>query len=106
MANSRSSLILLLLAAWCATTAHAQSVDGGTASLTIGHYDVQLEPDLESQSITGTAVLTIIPAHDGVETITLNRGNLDIDTVSENGAAREFAAAGNQLVIMMPRVPS
>jgi aminopeptidase N len=106
MPTPRSSWLLLLLAAWCATTARAQSVDGGTASFTVGHYDVQLEPDLESRRITGMAVLTIIPAHNGVEAITLNRGNLDIDTVSENGAAREFAAAGNQLVIMLPPVPS
>lgn len=101
--------MLLVAALACGGLVHHGrpcSVGRRGRTLTVGHYDVQLEPNLASRSIAGTAVVTIIPAHDGVETVTLNRGNLDIDRISENGSAREFKPPGNQLVTTLPRVRS
>jgi hypothetical protein len=48
-----SSLLLLLVAALCATAVRAQ-LAGEDARFTVGHYDVELEPNLASRSITGT----------------------------------------------------
>jgi aminopeptidase N len=101
-----SLLLPLLLVAPVAPIARAQSTDARVAGAPIVHYDVQLEPSLESRSVTGTAVLTVIPARDGLETITVSRGRLEIDRVSENGAARMFTTTGDQLVITLPRARS
>jgi hypothetical protein len=100
---ARVSLVLLLLVAPFVSTASAQSTAARNVGSRIIHYDVLLESNLELRSITGTAVLTVIPARDGADTITLSRGSLGIDRVSENGAARTFTATKDQLVIALPR---
>ena len=55
------------------------------------HYDVRLEPRLESRTLTGTVTLSVVVHSDDVApadaTITLNRGRLEIDGVQEDGRA-------------------
>jgi aminopeptidase N len=72
---------------------------------TVTHYDVQLEPRLESRSVTGTATLTVVQRGDA-NAIVLNRGSLDIDSVEEDGRARTFAADGNRVRIDLPQASS
>jgi aminopeptidase N len=104
--SARLPFALLLLVAPLVATALAQSASVRNPGSRIVHYDVQLEPNLASRSITGTAVLTVVSAVDGAETITLGRGSLVIDRVSENGGTRAFTATGDQLVITLPPVRS
>ena len=62
-------------------------------TFSVTHYDVQLEPRLESRTVTAT--LVVVVHRDDVETIALNRGRLEIDGVLEKGRARAFVVDGN-----------
>jgi aminopeptidase N len=76
-------------------------------SFSIAHYDVQLEPRLDSRTVTGTVTLSVASQSDDVApagaTIALNRGRLEIDSVQEDGRDRAFVIDGNQLRITLPR---
>ena len=103
-----------LLAGWLgvcmfAASGHAQSPPAREAqSFSIAHYDVQLEPRLESRTVTGTATLSVVSHRDDVApagtTVALNRGRLEIDSVQEGGRGRAFVIDGNRLRITLPRV--
>jgi aminopeptidase N len=67
----------------------------------VTHYDVQLEPRLESRTVTGTVTLSIAPTRDGDATIVLNRGALVIDRVEEGSRALDFSVDGNRLRIAL-----
>ena len=71
------------------------------------HYDVRLEPRLESRTMTGTVTLSVVLHRDDVAladaTIALNRGRLEIDGVQEDGRARAFVVDGNLVRITLPR---
>jgi aminopeptidase N len=69
----------------------------------ITHYDVQLEPRLESRTVTGTVTVSVMPHRDDLETIALSRGRLEIDSVQEDGQSRAFVVDGSQLRITIPR---
>jgi aminopeptidase N len=68
---------------------------------TVTHYDVQIEPELNSRSVSGTATLSIVLANDA-QTIVLNRGSLEIDEVREAEVTRTFVADGNRVRITLP----
>lgn len=89
-----ASLVLGVIPA----VSHAQAY-----GFAVGHYDVQLEPRLESRTVTGTVTLSVVVNGDDVETITLNRGRLEIDSVQEDGRARAFVIDGNRVRIRLPR---
>lgn len=89
---------ILIFARW----QESQSVRP-TRSFSITHYDVQLEPRLESRTVTGTVTVSVMPHRDGLETIALSRGRLEIDSVQEDGQRRAFVVDGNQLRITIPR---
>jgi aminopeptidase N len=108
----RQSLVRILTAwlsfAACAAAVNAQTPaarDERTFSVT--HYDVQLEPRLESRTVTGTVTLSVVVHRDDVgpadATIALNRGRLEIDGVQEDGRARAFVIDGNVVRITLPR---
>jgi aminopeptidase N len=102
-----------LLAGWLglcmiAVSGHAQAPPAREAqSFSITHDDVQLEPRLESRTVTGTATLSVVSHRDdrapAGATVALNRGRLEIDSVQESGRGRAFVIDGNQLRITLPR---
>ena len=48
---------------------HAQSVESADSRrFTVKHYDVQLEPRLDSRIIIGTVTLSVVPLGDAAET--------------------------------------
>ena len=72
-------------------------------AFSVTHYDVELEPRLESSTVTGSVTLAVVLHRDDVETIALNRGSLEIDTVREGGRAHPFLIEGNRVRITLPR---
>ena len=72
-------------------------------AFSVTHYDVELEPRLESRTVTGSVTLSVVLHRDDVETIALNRGSLEIDTVREGGRAHPFLIEGNRVRITLPR---
>jgi len=67
----------------------------------VTHYDVQIEPQLGSRTVTGSVTLSVVINRRGVETITLNRGSLAIDSVKEDGGTRPFVVDGNRVRITL-----
>ena len=67
------------------------------------HYDVQLEPQLASRTVTGTVTLSVVLHREDVEAVVLNRGSLEIDSVREGGQARPFVLEGSRVRITLPR---
>jgi aminopeptidase N len=89
-----------------AVAVHAQTPGTrGEQPFSVTHYDVRLEPRLESRSLTGTVTLTVVVHRDDVGTIALNRGRLEIESVQEDGRARAFVIDGNLVRITLPRGP-
>jgi aminopeptidase N len=83
---------------------HAQSPGTRDAPpFSVTHYDVEIEPRLESQTLTGTATLSLVFNRDLVQTIALNRGRLEIDGVEEDGRPRAFTVEGSRLRLILPR---
>jgi len=97
----------LSLVVW-AVAVHAQTPGARYARpFSVTHYDVRLEPRLESRTLTGTVTLSVVVHRDDVApadaTIVLNRGRLEIDGVQEDGRARTFVVDGNLVRITLPR---
>ncbi len=106
MRSTRASCAIVVWLALCALSPRgdAQPRESGVPrAFSVTHYDVQLEPRLESRSVTGTVTLSLVPHREGVETISLNRGRLEIDGVQEDGRARAFVVDGNLVRITLPR---
>ena len=102
-----------ILAGWLSLVVWAVVVRAQTPAareerlFSVTHYDVRLEPRLESRTMTGTVTLSVVVHRDDVApadaTIALNRGRLEIDGVQEDGRARAFVVDGNLVRITLPR---
>ena len=93
----------LWLGVWVVAV-HAQTAASrADRPFSVTHYDVQLEPRLDSRTVTGTVTLSVVVQRDNVDTIALDRGRLEIDAVEENGQSRAFVLDGNRMRITLPR---
>ena len=81
-----------------AGAATAQTTTRGERPFRVTHYDVQLEPRLESGTVTGTVTLLVVVHRGDVASadtaITLDRGRLEIDRVQEGASSRAFVVDG------------
>jgi len=99
-----SILTTCLVLALSAVAGHAQTpATGAERPFSVTHYDVEIEPRLQSQTLTGTATLSLVFTRDLVQTIALDRGRLEIDGVEEDGRPRAFTVDGSRLRIILPR---
>ena len=100
-------LAFLLVIGALAATAYAQTPARDERPFRVTHYDVELEPRLESRTVIGTVTLSVVVHRDDVApagaTITLDRGRLEIDSVREGGSSRAFVVDGTQVRITLPR---
>ena len=90
-----------------AVATYAQTRAGNEPSFRVTHYDVQLEPRLESRTVIGIVTLSLV-VHPGNAasadtTITLDRGRLEIDDVQEGPNDRAFVVDGTRVRITIPR---
>jgi len=96
----------MLAIAMLAVVVSAQARAGDDSSFRVTHYDVQLEPRLESRTVNGTVTLSVIVHRDDVAsagtTITLDRGRLEIDRVQEGASGRAFVVDGSRVRITLP----
>jgi aminopeptidase N len=97
-------MAVLLSIGLLAAAAHAQTPAREERPYSVTHYDVQLEPQLDSKTITGTATFSVVLHRDNLmTTIALDRGRLEIDAVEEDGRPRAYTIDGGRLRIMLPR---
>jgi hypothetical protein len=77
-------------------------VTGQPAPLRVVHYDAYLEPNPATGTTAGRVTLTVAPAHDTTETLTLDRGDLEVESVDEEGFTRQFEQRGKTLMVTLP----
>jgi aminopeptidase N len=103
---SRAARVIALLMLSLRVAAHpawAQSpVAQAEREFDVTHYDVRVDPRLQSGTVRGVAVLTVVLARREVGAINLRRGTLEIDSVAEDGHARAFVVEGTSLHIALP----
>ena len=56
----------------------------------VTHYDVLLEPHIDTKEVSGTVMLTVTALDPRADTLVLNRGNLEVESVEEGGAPLRF----------------
>ena len=97
--------LFLLLSFFCAqapaTEARVQTTT--PSPFDVLHYEAQVEPDIANKSVTGKVLIRLISRVDNLATIDLDCGDLTIDAVRENGAAREFLRADRHLRVTLSR---
>ncbi len=95
----------VLCAALAGATAGAQDLAQATA-IDVEHYDASIDPDLDAGTVTG-AVRIRVAATAAVDRITLDRGALQIDSVSTGGRAQTFDLVDRQVVVHLdPPMPA
>lgn len=72
------------------------------APLRVTHYDLRLEPLVASKSITGTVVLGLNRSAVPGEVLTLNRGELTIDAIEQDGHPLFFDTPPGMLRVTFP----
>jgi aminopeptidase N len=95
-------LVVGLAVLWCGWVVSAQSVPVSSRAFTISHYDVELRPEIDTRTVTGSVSITVrVPDTAGGQ-VTLNRGALEIDEVRGDGRPLTFRVDRAQLQIDMP----
>ena len=103
---TRALLAALALTLATPGSATAQSQSGEPAAIDVVHYDAALEPDLQAGTVAG-AVTIRVAATTSTDTITLDRGALDIDSVRIGAVNQRFDLVGRQVVVhLVPPLPS
>jgi len=90
-----------------ASAAYAQTTTRDERPFRVTHFDVQLEPRLESRTVIGTVTLSVVVQREedpasASTTITLDRGRLEIDGVLEGSSSRAFVLDGTRVRITLP----
>src|ERR1043166_5066660 len=74
-----------------------------TPTFDLTHYELLLEPDIDRKSITGTESIRLVSRTAGLGGVTLDCGELVIDSVKEQGLALKFVRRERQLIISLAR---
>lgn len=67
------------------------------------HYDLQLEPDIESKTLKGTVTIRVVSKSAELAALEFNCGDLSIDSVREKGSTQGFKTAEHRLKIALSR---
>lgn len=78
---------------------HAAASANTTQPIAARHYDAYLEPDLEAQTIRGVVTLTLNRPGSPGESLSLDRGALEIESVEGDGHALPFETPARHVVI-------
>src|SRR5262247_3060077 len=67
------------------------------------HYDVQVEPDILTKTITGRVLVRLIVRANQLTSVDLDCGELTIDAVRENGQGQKFERRDHRLSVALSR---
>jgi aminopeptidase N len=93
-------VMMVCLSSETATQTHPVEFHASRAFHVV-HYDVQVEPDLTSKSITGKVVIRVVTLNDDVATIEFDCGDLTIDSVRDAGDDLSFKRQDARLVVAL-----
>jgi len=98
-------LLLLLVCSQTATQTRAATEFYPARAFDVVHYDVQVEPDLTSKTVTGKVAIRLVTLTDAIETVAFDCADLTIDSVRDAGRNLFFTRDGSRLVISL-RAPA
>jgi aminopeptidase N len=94
----RTTLALAALLTAASASASQQTNPGAA----LVHYDALLALEIEQGGISGTVVVTAVGRGDGASSITLDCGELTIDSASLGGRPLRVAAADHRVTLALP----
>jgi aminopeptidase N len=99
----RLLLLALVLVVGGGETASAQTRlgNGATAPIGVTDYDVYLEPDPAAKTVSGVVTLTLSRKARSGDTVLLDRGELDIETVVGAGARLRFELSPRKVLVWL-----
>ncbi|HEY6806171.1 MAG TPA: M1 family metallopeptidase [Pyrinomonadaceae bacterium] len=86
----------LLILAFCSCSAAAQ------AKFDVLHYDISIEPDIQSKSVKGSVTIRFVANVDHLDSVEFNCGSLTIDSVTQNKTVRQFSVKDSRVTITLP----
>jgi aminopeptidase N len=65
------------------------------------HYNITIEPDIAGKTLKGNVVIRFVANVDNLFQVEFDCGNLQIDSVTESGVARDFALKDHRLQVIL-----
>lgn len=78
----------------------------GAATIDVLDYDLSLEPNLSAQTISGEVRISFLSRVDNLSEIELDAQELQVEEVSDAGAALKFEKKGGHLLVHLQRAAS
>ena len=92
------SSALLVLAQFTVRAVQAQSA----ATVDVQHYNITIEPDISSKTLKGSVTIRFRSQNKALQSVAFDCGDLEIDSVKQDGVAREFTVKDHRLNITIP----
>ena len=102
MMIGRPLLTILCAAVLSMPRVHAMAAPSGLA-IDVIHYDARIEPDLAAKAIQGTVTITFAVRGESQDWVELDRGDLAIDSVREEGSPQAFSLHDRRVRIQLSR---
>ncbi len=103
MSNLVRKIASVVLAAFSlAPTIHARAAE---RPYSVDHYFVQIEPDLQGKSLTGSVLIELTEHLPDQRIIELDRGELSVKSVTLGGRSQPFTLEPGHLLIHLERAP-
>ena len=72
------------------------------ATFDVQHYNITVEPDIPSKTLKGSVTIRFRSQINALSSVEFNCGDLDIDSVKQGGASRDFAVKDHRLTVTIP----
>src|SRR6476620_973387 len=83
-----SSVVCLLL---LVRVSASPTLESTSASFDVLHYDITIEPDIPTKTLSGSVVIRFMSNIDNLTHVEFDCGNLDVETVKQAGVLRQFS---------------
>lgn len=94
--------IAALLALAGAAALPAQPLDPPAREFDVTHYEARIAPDLAAKSVAGTVTVTVRPLQSDARVVALDRGALEVTSVTEAAAPLPYTTDGSRLRVTLP----
>jgi aminopeptidase N len=96
--------VLLLVTNVCASPTFPS--DSRSASFDVLHYNITIEPDIPTKTLSGSVVIRFMSNIDNLTHVEFDCGNLEIETVKQAGAQRQFTVKDRRVSVTVPAMKS
>jgi aminopeptidase N len=72
------------------------------ASFDVLHYNISIEPDIPTKTLKGSVTIRLLSRTNALTSVDLDCGDLEVDSVKQNGVARHFILKDHRLSVTTP----